>query len=300
MFLDFFNKRSLFSCVFFVLKISLIIKNQNLTKYTTMNDDESPPQQNNPRPLSSSNMAPINKRVHYNHVSNIVKSINSQSKANPVSSNHAHFNESSGSTSPTSSSILLMSASSSSLNSYNLNQAMMATSSGLSRHSSSISNKQQQQYQHQQLKPSPHVTMMSKVDAMTTTRTSGSKNGLHMSSSVSTSSSSSSTSSLSASNLNHLNYAEDCASSVFEDDLISNSSSSQKEKLCQDKVKTSRHSFSLSTSTQNYDDDEQNLLDETASTHSSCNLSKLKIQQEDSEFNVLISECQLWIEVIRA
>ena len=101
------------------------------------------------------------------------------------------------------------------------------------------------------------------------------------------SSTSSSTSSLSAANLNNLNYnEEDCASSVFEDDLISvNSSTKEKFMLKRD---------SFSTTNNNYEDFEEY---ETGSSHWSCNLSKLKIQQEDSEFTILVKECQHWIEV---
>ncbi len=101
------------------------------------------------------------------------------------------------------------------------------------------------------------------------------------------SSTSSSTSSLSAANLNNLNYnEEDCASSVFEDDLISvNSSTKEKFMLKRD---------SFSTTNNNYEDFDEY---ETGSSHSSCNLSKLKIQQEDSEFTILVKECQHWIEV---
>ena len=85
----------------------------------------------------------------------------------------------------------------------------------------------------------------------------------------------------------NLNCIEDCASSVFDDDLISNSSTKEKHTL-----KSNRDSFST---TNNYEDFDEY---ETGSSHSSCNLSKLKMQQEETEFTQLVRDCQNWIEVL--
>ena len=116
------------------------------------------------------------------------------------------------------------------------------------------------------------------------TSTNGSKS-MHVCSSTS-----SSTSSLSANNLNNLNFIEDGSSSVFEDDLISNSSHREKNHLA---LKSHRDSFSIANNYEDFDENEY----ETASNYSSCNLSKLKLQQEESDFGVLVKECQNWMEV---
>ena len=222
----------------------------------------------------------------FNHVSNIVKSINSQTR---------NLNESSGASSPTNSSPLLLSSS------YHSNHA----GNNLSRNSSSsISHKDVDEYTllKKNLHSTSNIHVSSHLQCLPSNKSanslvhanqqqqrkapdSSSSKSLHACSSTS-----SSTSSLSTNNLNNLNYIEDCASSVFEDDLISNSSSKEKSHVIS---KSNRFSFSA---TNNYEDFDENEY-ETCSTHSSCNLSKLKIKQEEADFGVLVKECQLWIEV---
>lgn len=121
------------------------------------------------------------------------------------------------------------------------------------------------------------------------------KNAIVTCSSVS--SSSSSTSSLSANQ--NANFNDDC-SSVFDDkeDLVSSNAVPYRNNAstsCANSHsvnKSNRSSFS-----NNYDEAFYENDDAESNSSSACNLSRLKIQQEDTQFHVLISECQAWIEV---
>lgn len=122
------------------------------------------------------------------------------------------------------------------------------------------------------------------------------KNAIVTCSSVS--SSSSSTSSLSANQ--NVNYINDDCSSVFDDkeDLVSSNAALSRNNTsasCANSHsvnKSNRSSFS-----NNYDEAFYENDDVESNSSSACNLSRLKIQQEDTQFHVLISECQAWIEV---
>jgi hypothetical protein len=206
----------------------------------------------------------------YNHVSNMIKSLNEQGKHN--------FDESSGASSPTSS---IIHSSSSSLAAYNL-----------SRNSSCTNAKEKDDYSTILSRKSLHSTssllnghaVSSYLSNLSRTSFTKSQNKHETTTNVKRFNNNCSSTSSSSSNLNCI---EDCVSSVFDDDLISNSSTKEKHAL-----KSNRDSFST---TNNYEDFDEY---ETGSSHSSCNLSKLKMQQEETEFTQLVRDCQNWIEVM--
>ena len=103
-----------------------------------------------------------------------------------------------------------------------------------------------------------------------------------------------------------LNFIDNDTSSVFDDNITTSSSvssnSNQNDQMTQSSTnshinnnnqlnKSNRSSISNAT-TNNLDD----YLDGN-NGDDLCNLSKLKIQQEEIKFNNLLNECQLWIEV---
>jgi hypothetical protein len=103
-----------------------------------------------------------------------------------------------------------------------------------------------------------------------------------------------------------LNFIDNDTSSVFDDNITTSSSvsstSNQNDQLTHSSTnsnsnnnqlnKSNRSSISNAT-TNNLDD----YLD--GNGDDLCNLTKLKIQQEEIKFNSLLTECQLWIEVKR-